>query len=298
MANKRRPSAYAPRRSSPGIRLWLPVGVLALIALLVILKLASPNGASPSVDNKPVAPSIVQALTTVPLASFAKATGTPTTSTSGPYGGSSTLWTVGGKPVFYYFGFEYCPYCAASRWAMVAALARFGTWSGLEYMNSSGTDVYPNTPTFTFVHATYTSSYVDFQSVENQTRVLGTVLQQPNSTQLSALQTYDAPPYLPAALGSAGAVPFVDIANRYIWSGSLYDPGYLAGLNWSTIAQDVNKGTSPVGTNILAQANILSAAICSVDGDQPSNVCTSAPVAALVPTLPKPAALPKTAKSG
>ena len=290
MANKRRPSAYAPRRSSPGIRLWLPVGVAALIALLVILKLVSPTKANPN-DNLPVAASIVQALDTVPLSSFAAATGTQTS--SGPYGGTSTLWTQAGKPVFYYFGFEYCPFCAASRWSMVTALARFGTWSGLEYMTSSKTDAYPGTPTFTFVHAKYTSSYVNFQAVENETNIPGAngvypTLQNPNATQLAALNTYDTQPYLPAQ-NTPGAVPFIDIANRYVWSGSLYDPGYLAGLSWSTIAKQVHDGTSPAGTSILAGANILSAAICSLDGGHPGSVCTSAPVAALMKTLPKPA---------
>src|SRR5260370_29484940 len=34
-----------------------------------------------------------------------------------------------GKPEFLYIGAEYCPFCAAQRWAMVVALSRFGTFS-------------------------------------------------------------------------------------------------------------------------------------------------------------------------
>lgn len=290
MANKRRPSAYAPRRTGPGWRLWIPIGVVAVVALLVALKVLSPTKPNPN-DNLPVAAAILTDLTDVPASSFAAATGVQTA--SGPYGGSSTLWKVGGKPVFYYFGFDYCPFCAASRWSMVTALARFGTWSGLEYMTSSKTDVYPGTPTFTFVHAKLQSPYVDFQEVENETNIpLASggyaTLQKPNATQLAALNTYDNQPYLPSG-GQPGSVPFMDVANRYIWSGSLYDPGVLAGLSWSAIARAVHDGTSPAGTNILAGANALSAAICAVDGDQPASVCASAPVAALIKTLPKPA---------
>ncbi len=50
--------------------------------------------------------------------------------------------TLNGKsPAMLYYGAEYCPYCAAERWAMTAALARFGTWSNLQITASSHTDV-------------------------------------------------------------------------------------------------------------------------------------------------------------
>ena len=42
---------------------------------------------------------------------------------------------------------EYCPFCAAQRWAMVSALSRFGTFSGLKTIHSSSSDADPNTPT-------------------------------------------------------------------------------------------------------------------------------------------------------
>ena len=50
--------------------------------------------------------------------------------------------TLDGKsPAMLYYGAEYCPYCAAERWAMTAALSRFGTWSNLKITASSHTDV-------------------------------------------------------------------------------------------------------------------------------------------------------------
>ena len=75
-----------------------------------------------------------------------------------------------GHPEVFYLGAEYCPYCAAERWPMIVALSRFGTFSGLKTTSSSSTDIYPNTPTFTFHGATYTSQYVDFVSVETTDR--------------------------------------------------------------------------------------------------------------------------------
>ncbi len=37
-------------------------------------------------------------------------------------------------------GAEYCPFCAAQRWAMVNAFSRFGTFTGLTTTHSSSTD--------------------------------------------------------------------------------------------------------------------------------------------------------------
>ena len=71
-----------------------------------------------------------------------------------------------GKPLIFYFGAEFCPYCAAERWPLIVALSRFGTFTGLSTTTSSSSDAYPNTPTFTFRAASYTSDYVSFQAVE------------------------------------------------------------------------------------------------------------------------------------
>ena len=59
--------------------------------------------------------------------------------------GASQYLTSGGKPEVLYMGGEYCPYCATERWSLILALDRFGSFSGLEYMQSSSTDIYPNT---------------------------------------------------------------------------------------------------------------------------------------------------------
>ena len=59
--------------------------------------------------------------------------------------------TLNGKtPAMLYYGAEYCPFCAAERWAMTAALSRFGTWSGLKITASSHTDSTPATNTFSY----------------------------------------------------------------------------------------------------------------------------------------------------
>jgi thiol-disulfide isomerase/thioredoxin len=77
--------------------------------------------------------------------------------------------TANGKPEVVYVGAEYCPFCAAERWALSVALSRFGTLSGLRLIHSSRVDVYPNTPTLSFYKASYTSKYVTFVTTEAQT---------------------------------------------------------------------------------------------------------------------------------
>ena len=64
--------------------------------------------------------------------------------------GQPPLSFDGKSPAILYYGAEYCPFCAAERWAIIAALSRFGTWSGLKITASSHTDAYPRpTPSAT-----------------------------------------------------------------------------------------------------------------------------------------------------
>ena len=103
---------------------------------------------------------------TIPSAMFVAAT-TPSAVTSMAQNDGSYFATVdgpsltqGGKPEVLFMGSEYCPYCAAQRWAMVSAVSRFGTFSGLTTTHSSSSDVDANTPTLTFYGSKYTSQYI------------------------------------------------------------------------------------------------------------------------------------------
>jgi hypothetical protein len=187
--------------------------------------------------------------------------------------------TSGGKPEVLYIGAEYCPYCAAERWAMVVALSRFGTFSGLQVtrsaaMNGAGqAELYPNTATWTFAHATLASSYLTFTPVETYTNVPDPStggylpLQTPTKEQLALLEKYDS--------ANGGAIPFVDYGNRYLTVGASYDPAVLAGLNWNQIAAALHNPSSPVAAAVLGTANYMTAAICGLTNDQPASACTS-----------------------
>ncbi|HUZ55420.1 MAG TPA: DUF929 family protein, partial [Streptosporangiaceae bacterium] len=186
---------------------------------------------------------------------------------------AGTTLTSNGKPEVVYVGAEYCPFCAAERWALSVALSRFGTFSGLHLIHSSSTDTDPNTPTVSFYKATYTSKYVAFTTTEAQ-KVDKSPLQPVTALDKTLMTKYDTPPYVPSTQYD-DSFPFVDFGNRYVIDGASYDPMLLANLTWQQIGADLANPKSTVGQAIDATANRITAAICTITNHQPGSVCTS-----------------------
>lgn len=193
-----------------------------------------------------------------------------------------------GKPEVLYIGAEYCPYCAAQRWPMVIALSRFGTFSGLGLTTSSATDVFPSTPTLTFHGSTFASDVISFVAVETETNQLAASglgyepLETLTAEQQQLMQTFDVPPYT----SQAGSIPFTLIGNRFVISGSSYPPDVLQGKTWQQISSALSDPSTPIAKQVLAAANMLTAAICELTGGQPTNVCTAAGVSSAAASLP------------
>jgi thiol-disulfide isomerase/thioredoxin len=260
------------------------VVIIAVVLAFVVVKLNSKSGTTASgVSNGPTGAalsSVVTDTTSVPASTLDQVgAGSGVSALPVAIKGGSPL-TSGGKPEVLYMGAEYCPYCAAERWAMVVALSRFGTFSGLSTVhsgNNSG-EPYPNTPTWTFLHATYTSKYLTFSPVEMETNIPTsggqgyTTLQTPTSAQQALLTKYDAPPYVPSA--DNGAIPFIDFGNKYMISGASYSPQVLQGKSWSEIATALKDPTSPIAKAVDGAANYLTATICKLTGNQPATACT------------------------
>jgi hypothetical protein len=256
--------------------------VVALVIVLVIVKLAGGSGsqAGASGAKASVAASISHKIATVPAAALDKvgaglaypARGSvyphavETIKTRGP------LLTGNGKPEIVYVGGEYCPFCAAERWALSVALSRFGTLHGLRLIHSSSNDVDPSTATLSFYKATYQSNYVTFAPTEAQD-VNRAPLQPPTALDKSLMTKFDAPPYVPK--GYSGSFPFVDFGNKYVIDGASYDPAVLANLTWQQIAADLAKPSTTVAQAIDGAANHITAAICKMTNNQPGAVCTS-----------------------
>jgi hypothetical protein len=247
--------------------------VIAVVVAFIVVK-ANKSTNAPTTATVSGAPtganltSIIDKVTSVPT-SATDAVGSGGSAVNAPTKISSAPLTSGGKPEVLFIGAEYCPYCAAERWGVIVALSRFGTFSGLQPMRSISSDVYPNTATWTFVHAKYTSNYIQFSPVELYTNYLTnnnyTPLQTMTSAQSAIFTKYS----------DNGAYPFVDFGNKYAITEASYDPQLLAGLSWSQIASDVSSGSGQVAQAIGGTANYMTAALCKLTGNQPSTACTS-----------------------
>lgn len=273
-------SDYTASGSDRRNRNWVVLAagglVLVLVAVLVAA-LLQPSGSGGSSSSEavgsPADPTVLHEVTHIPVSvddqvSTVDEQVVPPTVVNG-----HGAFTVDGKPGVFFYGYEYCPYCATERWAVVAALSRFGTWHGLRNMASSSTDVYPNTPTFTFRTASFTSPYIGFESVEALDRN-NHRLQVPTPSEVALLSEMNA----------SGA-PFMDMGNRVLVTGASFDPSVLSGKSRAQIAAGLTNGDSPATAGIVATANYLTAGICAVDGQQPSSVCSDPAVSTAAAAL-------------
>lgn len=172
-------------------------------------------------------------------------------------------------PGTFYWGAEYCPYCATTTWALVVTLDRFGTLTRLFEVSSSSQDVDPNTPSFTFFGSLYKGVLTMFNGIEAEN-----TNGQPHMSTPRPLQRLNQK-YNPEQF-----FPFLDIANSEILAGSSFDPSTLAGLTQGAIAADLTNASNPVTQAIVTESNYFSAAVCAADHDRPNAVCSSAGVMA------------------
>ena len=198
--------------------------VLAVVVALVAVKLTSTPARLVASESQASAV-VVRQVTTVPAAVLTRVspgqaiTPLQTVKTSGP------PLTIGGKPAIVFVSEESCPFCAAERWSLAVALSHFGTWSHLGTTTSSATDVYPNTATLSFRAAHYQSTELTLRTTE-LTDNAGRPLQAQTPLDTRLIDAFDVPPYVNSA-DQSGAVPFLDIANRYVLAGAQYNPQVL-----------------------------------------------------------------------
>lgn len=265
--------AAAQRRARVRRRLLLAGGSVAVVVLLVVAFVVVKLSQSPAKPQAAQTDARVAAeVATVP-ANTLNAVGGGTATGLKPLSGVSEL-TADGKPEVLYMGGEFCPWCAAERWALATALGRFGTLSGVSFIHSSPSD--GDIPTLTFYKSSYTSNYLTFTPVEwygeadDSSTPFGHVyLQQPTAQEAALFARY-----------SNDSIPFLDIANRYLLPQTQYSPEDLSGLTWAQIAADMQDPSSNVAKDIDGAANKLTAAMCTLTHGQPGGVCTSAGVMA------------------
>ncbi len=297
----------AARRAEQRKRIWIAGGsilaVVIVVVAFVLIKTNSGSGSAGSASNGPTGTaltSLTNQVASVPASTLDQVGGgnisssdfIPSSAISQASANGSGYFsyvngsplTSAGKPEVLYIGAEYCPFCGAQRWAMITALSRFGTFTGLKTIHSSSTDYDPNTPTWSFYGSTYTSNYITFTSVEettnerqgnsSNTSTTYVTLQTPTSAEDQLLSKYD--PGNPSQ-GEGGAIPFIDMGNKYVEVGNLspYGPDDLKGKNWNEVAAAMTQPTTTIAKGADGSANYMTAAICSLTNNQPATACTA-----------------------
>jgi thiol-disulfide isomerase/thioredoxin len=180
----------------------------------------------------------------------------------------------GGKPLIFFMGAEWCPFCASERWGLVEATSRFGKWSGLRELTSrEGQDYFPALATYDLSQANYTSDYISVRHIEVAT-VEGDPLQKLGSFEEGLVNGYD----------KLGSVPFLFASGpsgRYTVELP-FSPGLLDGDSFASLRKEVAAGApTPEVEAIDGQADAITALICKLDGRQPASVCTKGTIPAL-----------------
>jgi hypothetical protein len=255
------------------------MAVVVVVAVLLATKLGSASGSPASGAAMTAAnPTVVAEATGVPVSTLnavgAGSVTTPPTAISG------APLTANGLPRILYVGAEYCPYCAAERWAVVTALSRFGSFSNLGATTSSPSDVFPSTATFSFHGASYKSSYLSFTGVEIQSNQVVNggfaPLDTLSASDQALMNKYD----------TGGGIPFIDIGGKYMISGSSFSPAVLQGKTSAQIAAALADPTSSIAKAIDGTANVITAAISKITNSQPSSVSNAPGVLAAASKLP------------
>lgn len=287
----RGPKASYKRRKDRS-QLYMIVGVIALFVVIIAAFVfishlpASQTNTNPLLKEKGASQAVLQQLTGVSQQTWEAINTGGGTVTNPPQAQKGQVLLKGpdGHPEFFYVGGEYCPYCAAERWAIINALSRFGTFSNLSQIQSYENNI----STFSFYGSSYSSPYVDFVPVEvngNQLDSTGQAyvpLQKLTSDQQKIFTQYN----------SAQSFPFYDIGNQYTGIGASYSPTLLLNgssqpLSWDSIANALKDPKSPIAQGILGTANYMTAAICNVTNQQPGSVCNSAVIQKIEQSLGK-----------
>ncbi len=254
--------------------------VIYAVAIIVAIVATSAaflaNSAQPSdrsaYDNVLVSQTVMERLSSISSnASLANTVGIGTASTFLRGVSAPALIASDGKPEVLYIGAEFCPFCSISRWGLIIALTRFGSFSGLRYMTSSTSDAFPGTVTFSFYKTAYQSQFVNFTGVEEATNKKNATSDRYDPLQsLTALEAGILQKYNPQ-----GSVPFMDFGNRSISIGALASPGALKDLNWSTVVGELDNPSTAVAQGIIGSANVYTAQICAIINNS-APVCSQA----------------------
>lgn len=260
--------AAAERKRRLLIALSASAVIVLIIVAVIIGALNKPKGATTSAKTSgTISDELATSLSSVPAATY-DAVGLGTASAGPIKSMTGDVTMKDGKPRVIYVGAEYCPYCASERWALVTALSRFGTFTGIEYAVSSPTDNPASIPTLSLKDAKYTSEYLSFESYEVSDRAGKPLQTEPPDVQ--ALQKANG----------GSSIPWVYYAGKAYQSGSTVDGTVFGDQAQDPIGAKLSDASSPITKAVIGGANLATARLCQVTGNKPANVCSSAGVTA------------------
>ncbi|MBO0693118.1 MAG: DUF929 family protein, partial [Acidimicrobiaceae bacterium] len=240
--------------------------VLVAVVVLVVVAVTSGGGGSGSNATPLASASVLRQVEGVSPATMAtQAKNNPPLAFPVPTNNKAVL-TASGKPKVVYIGAEYCPYCGGERWAMIMALSKFGTFTGVKQITSSSSDNPAAIPTFSFLGSSYRSPYLVFDPAETQ-KVDRSPLQTPTKANAALEAKYDAPPYT-----QSGGIPFVYIGGKWVIDGASYDVSPMQHLSHATVAQAAATGSTKYGADIQSTAGAIVSRLCNLTGGNPGNV--------------------------
>lgn len=260
------PAAWQARRRRR--HLWIAivsvVVVLAAVGTLVGVKVAGGGSKTAAGDRAPAPADLVAHVTSVPMSTLVAAAQKVTIQYQ-PQPITGAALTSNGKPEVLFIGAEFCPVCATERWPMVVALSKFGTFTNLSKIHSAVTD--GNIATFSFYGSSYSSPYITFTPVENETRSQQP-LQKPTAAQQALWAKY-------TLSGGSLHYPFLDIAGKYVVTTAQYpEQAVGGGQSFAQIANSVGNNNNTVGANVDAAAVTLIKSICDATGQKPAATCS------------------------
>jgi thiol-disulfide isomerase/thioredoxin len=161
-----------------------------------------------------------------------------------------------GKPLVFFMGAGFCPFCAAERWAIVEALKSFGTWEGLVEDKSAGHDEkYLNVPTLNFAKAKYSSEHIEFIGRETADRNFEP-LQELDEKDYEILDTFN-----PDQI-----IPFLLIDGQFMQVGAGYSPKLIEGADHSKVLAELANPASEAGKAIHEEIDNIRALVCKSIG--------------------------------
>ncbi|MFZ0890899.1 MAG: DUF929 family protein [Thermoplasmata archaeon] len=186
--------------------------------------------------------------------------------------GSMHPWQDGGKPVLYFYGASWCPFCSAGSWAIYKALGEFGTLTGQYTSYSSSSDYAAGTPEMVLANAQLSSSTIAFEVSEDTSGVDGTFPGTSSCIQQAYVAAY-----------SGNSIPFLVINGQYVHGGSqLIAPTLLSTWNFAnsggtgaaTVLTAVNSESGQPWNIVQVQAWWIMAFLVKATGDSVSQLAT------------------------